>query len=160
MAFLENTIVTGVLATLTMDAWGILRRPLLGWPVADYRLIGRWVAHLFRGTFRHEAIGRAAPVPGESTLGWVIHYATGLAFAAAMFAIAGDDWAHAPTLAPALAFGLATVLFPFLVMQPAMGLGIAASRTPRPATARLQSLLTHAVFGAGLHLGALVAARL
>ena len=32
-----------------------------------------------------------------------------------------------------------------------MGAGIAASRTPRPAVARLRSLITHAVFGIGLY---------
>jgi len=32
-----------------------------------------------------------------------------------------------------------------------MGAGIAASRTPRPGAARLQSLVTHAVFGLGLY---------
>jgi len=31
------------------------------------------------------------------------------------------------------------------------GTGIAASRTPRPAAARLQSLVTHGVFGLGLY---------
>ena len=31
--------------------------------------------------------------------------------------------------------------------------GMAASRTPAPNAARLQSLLTHAVFGLGLYLG-------
>jgi hypothetical protein len=32
-----------------------------------------------------------------------------------------------------------------------MGAGIAARRTPRPASARLQSLVTHAMFGLGLY---------
>jgi hypothetical protein len=59
-----------------------------------------------------------------------------------------------PTLAPALAVGLGTVVAPFLVMQPAMGAGVAAGRTPNPAAARLQSLVTHAVFGLGLYAGA------
>ena len=36
-------------------------------------------------------------------------------------------------------------------MQPGMGAGIAASRTPRPAAARLHSLVTHAIFGIGLY---------
>lgn len=40
---------------------------------------------------------------------------------------------------------------PFLLMQPGMGAGIAASRTPRPTIARLHSLLTHAIFGLGLY---------
>ena len=47
--------------------------------------------------------------------------------------------------------GIASLAAPFLVMQPAMGYGIAASRTPKPAAARLRSLTTHAVFGLGLY---------
>jgi hypothetical protein len=50
---------------------------------------------------------------------------------------------------------LATVLFPFLIMQPSLGLGVAASRTPNPMQARLKSLVTHTVFGIGLYLSAL-----
>ena len=76
-----------------------------------------------------------------------------------MLAIGGEDWSRSPTLLPALAFGLVTVLFPFLVMQPAMGLGVAASRTPRPAAARVQSLVTHAIFGAGLYIGGVLTAK-
>ena len=45
-------------------------------------------------------------------------------------------------------------------MQPGMGAGIAASRTPRPAAARVQSLLTHAIFGLGLYATDLVLATL
>jgi hypothetical protein len=41
-------------------------------------------------------------------------------------------------------------------MQPGMGAGVAASRTPRPGAARMQSLVTHAVFGLGLFLAARV----
>jgi DUF2938 family protein len=40
---------------------------------------------------------------------------------------------------------------PFLLMQPGMGAGIAASRTPRPVAARLQTLVTHGIFGLGLY---------
>jgi hypothetical protein len=47
------------------------------------------------------------------------------------------------------------VVFPLFIMQPSFGLGIAASRTPNPMQARLKSLATHTVFGAGLYLCAL-----
>jgi len=50
--------------------------------------------------------------------------------------------------------GAVTVAAPFLVMQPALGAGLAASRTPNPAAARLQSLVTHFMFGAGMFLSA------
>ena len=39
-------------------------------------------------------------------------------------------------------------------MEPGMGAGIAASRTPRPAASRLQSLVTHTIFGIGLYAAA------
>ena len=70
------------------------------------------------------------------------------------------DWARDPTLAPALFIGIAGLAAPFLVMQPGMGLGIAASRTPCPPVARIRSFMTHAVFGFGLYAAALVQSQL
>jgi hypothetical protein len=69
---------------------------------------------------------------------------------------APDGWQDRPTLFPALLYGLATVVFPLVIMQPSLGLGIASSRTPHPTQARLKSLGTHLVFGLGLYLVALV----
>jgi DUF2938 family protein len=60
-----------------------------------------------------------------------------------------------PTVLPALIYGIGTVVFPFFVMQPSFGLGIAASRAPNPRHARLKSLATHMVFGLGLYVCAL-----
>ncbi|MDQ3427283.1 MAG: DUF2938 domain-containing protein, partial [Gemmatimonadota bacterium] len=54
-----------------------------------------------------------------------------------------------------LLYGIGTVVCPLFIMQPAFGLGIAASRTPNPTQARLKSLVTHTVFGAGLYVCAL-----
>jgi hypothetical protein len=56
---------------------------------------------------------------------------------------------------PALFYGIGTVVFPFFIMQPSFGLGIAASRAPNPRHARLKSLATHTVFGLGLYVSAL-----
>jgi hypothetical protein len=55
----------------------------------------------------------------------------------------------------ALLYGIGTVVFPFFILQPSLGLGIASSRTPKPMQARLKSLMTHTVFGVGLYLSAL-----
>lgn len=41
-------------------------------------------------------------------------------------------------------------------MQPAMGAGLASSRTPTPLKNCLRSLITHAVFGGGLYGAAVV----
>lgn len=150
------TLLTGTGATLAMDAWALARRRLLGTPLPNYALVGRWLAHMPRGRFRHASSAAAAPVRGERLVGWIAHYAIGIGFAGLLVAAFGAEWLRHPTPGPALLVGLATVLAPFLVMQPGMGAGIAASRTPRPRAARLQSLVTHAVFGLGLYASAVL----
>lgn len=145
-----NAALTGAGATLAMDAWTLARARLLGVPPLDYRLVGRWLAWMPRGRFRHRPISASAPVPGERAIGWIAHYLIGIAFAAMLLAAAGSGWFQQPTIGPALAVGIASVAAPFFVMQPALGYGIAASRTPDPSAARLRSLATHAVFGLGL----------
>jgi len=157
MELYAGTLATGVVATVAMDLWGLARGRLFGIAPPDYGMVGRWIGHMARGRFRHEAIARAPAVPGERPLGWLFHYATGIAFAALLVAVAGPGWLAQPTLCAALAVGIVTVAAPFLVMQPAMGAGIAAARTPRPGAARLHSLVNHAVFGLGLYAGGLVA---
>jgi hypothetical protein len=103
------------------------------------------------GKFRHDAIAASPAVKGERGIGWIAHYLTGIAFAALLVGIEGSEWMDQPTLVPALLVGIGTVAAPFLLMQPGMGAGVAACRAPRPAAARLQSLLTHAIFGFGLY---------
>ncbi|SDW81137.1 DUF2938 domain-containing protein [Marinobacter mobilis] len=152
-------VFTGIGATLAMDLWCILRKPLLGLPRPNYGMVGRWIAYMTRGKFRHDSIAASAPVRGEHMIGWVTHYLTGMTFAALLVGIWGTAWIQSPTVGPALAVGIGTVAAPFLLMQPGMGAGIAASRTPKPGSARLQSLITHAVFGLGLYASALVATR-
>jgi hypothetical protein len=119
-------------------------------------MVGRWFAHFPRGRVRHDSIAAAPAVRGELLIGWVAHYLIGIAFAVLLVGVFCRVWLQHPTLVPALLVGVATVIFPMLVMQPGMGAGIAASRTPNPRTARLHSVVTHAMFGFGLYLAGLV----
>lgn len=151
MSLLIQTVLIGIGATAVMDVWGIVRKQLLGIAIPNYRLVGRWIANMPQGRFRHDAIAASSPKRGELIIGWAAHYLTGVAFAALLIALWGRAWLEQPTLGPALVVGVGTVLAPFLLMQPGMGLGIAASRAPNPNAARLQSLITHAVFGLGLY---------
>ncbi|WP_063551474.1 DUF2938 domain-containing protein [Burkholderia territorii] len=152
--FLLRILLIGAGATLVTDLWALLRRAAFGIPSLDYALVGRWLGHMMRGRFRHASIVAASPVPGERVVGWIAHYAIGIAFGVLPVAVAGTEWIAAPTLGPALVAGLVSVAAPFLVMQPAFGFGIAASRTPQPGTARRRSIVTHLVFGTGLYLAA------
>ena len=150
--YLIPALLIGVGATAVLDLWALARTRLFGIPSLDYGLVGRWLAYLPRGRFRYDPIAASPPLRGERLLGWTAHYLIGIAFAALLLAVWGLDWARQPTLGPALIVGVSSVVAPFLVMQPGMGAGIAASRTPQPALARRRSLLTHAVFGLGLYL--------
>jgi len=146
--------LVGIGATAVMDAWlALLKR--LGVPSLNMALIGRWAGHAFRGRWKHDAIAKSAPIAGEAALGWGVHYAVGIAFAALLVAAAGPSWMNAPSPIPALALGVATTIAPLFVLQPAMGAGIASSRTKTPLRNCLRSLANHTVFGAGLYLAAL-----
>jgi hypothetical protein len=152
-----RSILIGAGATLVMDLWAAaLRR--LGIPSLDFALLGRWVGHLVRGRLAHESIARAAPIAGERALGWATHYAIGVSFAGLLLATFGMTWAASPTLLPALFIGVVTVAAPLLVLQPALGAGVASRRTSAPLFNSLKSLATHVVFGLGLYLAARVTA--
>ena len=149
-------VLMGVGGAMLMDAWSFVLRRGFGIPTLDYALLGRWIGHFPRGRFRHARIAQAEPVLGERALGWAAHYAIGVSFAFLLLAIWGLDWARAPTLGPGLIVGLGTIIAPWFVMQPAMGAGIAASRTPDPRAARLRNVGTHVVYGVGLFLSAVM----
>ena len=104
------------------------------------------------GIFKHSNITSAPQKSAECIVGWVAHYMIGIMFAIAFVAFVGKDWLQRPVLIPAMVFGVITVSMPFFIMQPAFGLGFAASKTPNPAQARVRSLMNHSVFGFGLYL--------
>jgi hypothetical protein len=150
-----RVIFLGVGATVVMDAWlALLKR--MGVQTLNFAFIGRWVGHVMHGRLAHSSIAKAQAVPGELALGWLTHYGVGIAFAGLLVAVQGIAWMSEPTVLPAVAMGLCTVAFPLFVMQPAMGLGIAASRTPAPLKNCLRSVTNHVVFGIGLYLSALL----
>ena len=145
----------GIGATLAMDCWNLFLKRAFSISSLNYCLLGRWIGNMPRGNFTHANINAAPAVRSECAIGWLAHYTIGIVFAAVFAVIASGEWLAHPTLLPALLFGIATVVFPYFIMQPSLGLGVAASRTPRPMQARLKSLATHAVFGLGLYLAAL-----
>jgi hypothetical protein len=150
-----RVILIGCGATLVMDIW-LMFLKRIGVQTLNFAFIGRWVGHLFRGRIAHVAIGKASPIAYEPSLGWITHYAVGIAFAFLLTGIAGVAWVGAPSLGIALLVGVCTVAFPLLVMQPAMGLGVAASKTSTPIKSCIRSLINHSVFGLGLFLSAYV----
>jgi hypothetical protein len=150
-----RAIAIGIGATLIMDLWNLFLLRTFSIPSLNYCLLGRWLRHMPAGTFRHTSITAAPQKRFECTVGWIAHYSIGVVFALVFVVLVSEDWLAGPTLLLPLVYGIGTVVFPFFILQPLLGFGIAASRTPKPAQARVKSLVTHTVFGVGLYLCAL-----
>ena len=148
-----QVVLIGLGATVLMDVW-LLFLKCLGVQVTNFALIGRWVAHMAHGHFAHASIVKARPIASELRLGWLTHYAVGVAFAGLLVVVQGIEWLRQPTFLPALAVGLGTVIVPLFVIQPALGSGFGAAKTPAPFMTCLRTLINHAVFGSGLYAAA------
>ena len=151
-----RAIFIGIGATLTFDLWGQLLKYAFKISPSNLCLIGRWILYMPEGIFKHSNIAASPQKSGECTVGWVAHYLTGIIFAFIFLALAGKDWLQHPALIPTILFGIATVSAPFFIMQPALGLGIAASKTAKPMQTRLRSLINHIMFGFGIFISGLL----
>lgn len=149
-----QTLAIGAGATLSMDVWRLFLQKVFGINSLDLGLLGRWGGHLLQGRFFHMQIASARRINGELALGWMLHYAIGMGFSM-ILPVLWADWQASPSILPALTVGLATVLAPWFIMQPAMGLGIAAANAPSPNAVRLRNLAIHLVYGLGLYVSAL-----
>ena len=96
-----------------------------------------------------------ARIEGEGLIGWTTHFAIGIGYAALLVAILGQAWLGSRTVLLALIIGIATVVAPLFIMQPAMGAGFASSKAQLPGLARFRSLAAHLTFGIGLFLSSL-----
>lgn len=155
-----HAIFIGIIATCFMDLIAIVQRRLFDIPSLNYAMVGRWLGHIPKGRFIHRpTIGQSSSIPGESILGWTAHYVIGILFAAIFIVISDHQWTTMLGPIWPIMFGAVTVVVPFLLLQPGMGAGIAAHRTPSPWSARARSLMAHVTFGIGLWLGDLLLAQ-
>lgn len=144
-------MIIGIMATLLIDLYSILLKRYLNISSLDYKMVGRWLLYMLKGQFMHSSIFQSPALKGEKAVGWLSHYIIGCLFSGIFILIVGQFWLFNPQFIHALLFGIATVSFPFLIMQPCFGFGLAASKLAKPRFARLKSLSTHALFGVGLY---------
>lgn len=149
-----GTILIGALigigGTAAMDVWSIVLWKVFGQGAPDWAPVGRWTWHLQGGTVFHRRIGDAAPYAHEQALGWFVHYAVGILYGVALALVMGAAWLAAPTFLPALVWGIVTVAAGWFLLQPGLGLGWAASKTPNPIEVRVMNLVAHVIFALGM----------
>lgn len=150
------SIVLGTMATAMLDVWNFARHIFFDAPLTRYEFVGRWMLHMLDGKFWHDSIKQSASMPGELIAGWMGHYMIGVFFAFLLLVGWGLKWLQRPTLMPAMMVGLITVLIPYLIMQPAMGSGIAGSLTANPQAVIIKVIVSHVIFGVGLYAAGLI----
>ncbi len=157
-SFILQAVAAGIFATVVLDFWQRVLFAVSGIPPANWALIGRWFAHLPRGRFIHRPIGDSAAVPGELALGWVMHYLVGLAYGFVYVGLMVYGLDRPPSLLNGAVFGAASVVIPWFILQPGLGIGVMGRLAPNPWVPRLNALSSHILYGVALFTGAWLAA--
>jgi len=160
LATLIKGALVGAAGTVLLDVWALFLARVMNVPATNWAMVGRWLGHIPHGTFHHASISAAEPVKGELAIGWTAHYVIGIGYGVLLLALCGDRWLAAPTLLPPLILSWGLLIAPYFLMMPGMGLGIAGSKTPKPAVTRIKSAVSHSVFGLGMYLAAEALAHL
>lgn len=151
----HEAVRVGLVATLTMDAAmvaaEVLGRDAFSSPRLSPGMVGRWVADLRHGARGSQDVRARPERRGETALGMLTHYGTGIVLSAAYLALTGD---RRPTLARATGFGIATSILPLLVMFPSMGYGYFGRRTDEAPRIFRIMIVGHTAFGLGIGIAA------
>ncbi len=156
MTTLLEIFLVGAIATAIADLWRQALKSVVGLPTTNWGLVGRWVAGFRSAEFHRPAIAGDPAVAGEAAIGWAFHYVVGVIYAAIFIALL-DVLGRPLDVIGALVFGLATLAGPWLVLKPALGLGLFARRAAKPWRDFVVTVTTHLAFGLGLYAGARVA---
>ena len=141
----------GFLATAFMDSWALIQKRIWPNPSFNYCLLGRWLLHIKTGNLILLPIYHSKQQPFECYIGWFSHYVIGIVFAG-LYIVVATFFSLEISFITVVGFGLLTVAAPFLIMQPGLGLGFFASKTPNPWLVRLRSCIAHLSYGIGLFL--------
>jgi len=159
-SYVPTAIAAGIFATVVLDLWQRVLWAATGIPPTNWGIIGRWFGHMPRGRFMHQAIAAAEPVPNEHAIGWTMHYLIGIAYGFVYVGLVAFVLKGTPSLLNGFVFGLISVVVPWFMMQPALGLGPMGVKAPNPAVPRYTALVAHCLYGIALYAGAALYARL
>jgi hypothetical protein len=113
-------------------------------------LLGRWIGSFPNGNVFHSTILNTAPIPHEMVLGILSHYLIGVTLTSLFVYPHVLIWHRAITFRNSLVYGIATCIFPYFLMFPAMGFGVMALNLKGAGMLLAFSLLNHAAFGIGI----------
>jgi len=143
-------VLVGVAGTVTMDVLGSVSRKVGLTAGAKGQWLGRWYLGIAQGQFVHADIATAPERPGEARAAFIGHYLIGITLA--VLYVVGAQWVG---LSPAsfllaVGYGLATCVFPWFLVLPALGFGVLGRKGPPELRLFTSSLVNHLFYGLGL----------
>jgi len=153
MEVLIKILMIGVFATVMMDIWATFSNRVLKFPRTNWAMVGRWLGHIPKGKFFHNPVSDSPEIKYENGLGWAFHYFIGIVYATFYVAMVLRGFDGSASLITAWFFGLVTIISPWFILQPALGLGVCAIKAPKPNMVRFQNFAIHSVFGIALYYG-------
>ena len=153
-------LIVGIIATVTLDLWQQIFHLAFGVPTTNWGMIARWMGHMPEGQFTQRDIGKTSPVPYEGPLGWVIHYVVAVSLAVVYLLLMRFVFDAPPNFVSAMLYAVATVCITWFVIEPALGLGVMASKAPNRASVLTLDFTTHLSYGVGIYLGILAASAI
>ncbi|MDO9278588.1 MAG: DUF2938 family protein [Polaromonas sp.] len=146
-----SIVIAGVVACLVLDLWQQLLMRVFGIPAANFAVVGRWFLRIWRfKTMYQPTIDSKPPEPNELLVGWWLHYAVSVGYAAVFYTLMNAVPVFKPTLLAGLVFGALSVAVPWFYFMPCMGKGVMARCTATPIKACGVALANHSVYGAAI----------
>jgi len=143
-------VVVGVAGTVTMDVLGSLSRKAGLSAGANGQWVGRWYIGIARGQFVHADIAASPEHAGEKRAALVGHYVIGITLAVIYVVGAGLAGISPGSFVAAVGYGLATCVFPWFLVLPALGFGVFGRKGPPELKLFISTLLNHLFYGLGL----------
>ena len=143
-------VLVGVAATVTMDVLGSIARRVGLAAGAKGQWVGRWYLGIARGKLVHADIAAAPELAGEKQAALVGHYVIGIVLAVFYVVGAGLLDVSPGGFLVAIGYGLATCVFPWFLVFPALGFGVFGLKGPPELRLFTSSVMNHLFYGLGL----------
>lgn len=143
-------IILGIFATIIMDVWQVFLLLAFKIPAPEWKFVGRWILGI-------PTLGFVQKIPTELPMrrlekltGWVTHYLMGILYAFIYIYLV--EVMPIDQLMVTFLFVAISLLTPWLLLFPCMGMGFFAARTPKPRLVIIYNLITHLIFSFSMYL--------
>ena len=148
---IAEMILMGAFATYFMDLLaGFLAKRKIIFPFISPEATGRWILYILRGCFIHKDINKTPALKNEKIWCLISHYLIGIALAGIYLFLELKIPAIRNQLWMPLLFGVLTVVLPWFLMLPGIGIGVMASKSSNKLLIIRTNLINHTNFGLGL----------